>query len=106
MKMSENANYGNWVSAAMMKMLWTATAVLCAITVLLFVVMNVPIPGVIGLIVTAAALCMTLYMQRCRKLFDFRGGCSLELCSQNLSERPADRHGLLGRGMELCQRAV
>lgn len=28
MKMSANANYGNWVSAAMMKMLWAATAVI------------------------------------------------------------------------------
>ena len=74
MKMSSNANYGNWVPAAMMKMLWTATAVLCAVTVLLFLLVKSPVPGVIGLIITAAALCMTLYMQRCRQLFDFQGG--------------------------------
>ena len=28
MKMSKTADYGNWVPAAMMKMLWSATAVL------------------------------------------------------------------------------
>lgn len=74
MKMSNNANYGNWVPAAMMKTLWMATLALCAVTVLLFLCLNTPVPGIIGLIVSAAALCMTIYMQRCRQLFDFQGG--------------------------------
>ena len=60
--------------AAMMKTLWTATAAIAIVTVLMFVLIKSPVPGVIGTVVTLAALCMTLYMQRCRKLFDFRGG--------------------------------
>ena len=79
MKMSEEANYGNWVPAAMMKMLWGATAVLCSVTVALYVLCRRQIvmtaaPWIVGLALTVVALCFTLYMQRCRKLFDFRGG--------------------------------
>ena len=74
LQMNREADYGNWVPAAMMKTLWTATATIALITVLLFVLIKSPVPGVIGAVVTLAALCMTLYMQRCRKLFDFQGG--------------------------------
>lgn len=74
MKMSSKADYGNWVPAAMMKALWIADAALCAITLMLFLCLKSPLPGIIGSIVTVAALCMTLYMQRCRRLFDFRSG--------------------------------
>ena len=58
----------------MMKTLWTATAVMAFVTVLLFVLIKSPVPGIISAVFTFAALCMTLYMQRCRKLFDFKGG--------------------------------
>ena len=74
LQMNREADYGNWVPAAMMKTLWTATAVMAFVTVLLFVLIKSPVPGIIGAVVTLAALCMTLYMQRCRKLFDFKGG--------------------------------
>jgi len=74
LQMNQKADYGNWVPAAMMKTLWTATAAIAIVTVLMFVLIKSPVPGVIGTVVTLAALCMTLYMQRCRKLFDFRGG--------------------------------
>ena len=74
LQMNRKADYGNWVPAAMMKTLWTATAAIAIVTVLMFVLIKSPVPGVIGTVVTLAALCMTLYMQRCRKLFDFRGG--------------------------------
>ena len=62
--MNEKADYGNWVPAAMMKTLWTATAAIALADVLLFVLLKSPVPGIIGAVVTLAALCMTLYMQR------------------------------------------
>ena len=37
MKMSEKADYGNWVPATLMKTLWSMTAVLVTITILLYV---------------------------------------------------------------------
>ncbi len=74
MKMSKDANYGNWVPAALMKTLWTVTAVLCVATLLLFVLFKTPVPGIIGAVVVLVALCFTLYMQKCRKAFDFREG--------------------------------
>ncbi len=74
MKLSEKANYGNWVPAALMKTMWTVTAVLCAATVLLFVFMKTPAAGIIGAVIALASFCFTLYMQKCRKAFDFNGG--------------------------------
>lgn len=74
MKMSKEADYGNWVPAAMMKRLWATTGVLFLITVLLLALLRNHIPGILGLIATIAMLCVTLYMRRCRALFDFQGG--------------------------------
>ena len=73
-QMSEKADYGNWVPAAMMKTLWCASAALGVGTLLLFLLFNSKIPGIILLIVTIMALCMTIYMQRYRQMFDFNGG--------------------------------
>lgn len=39
MKLSAKANYGNWVPANMMKMLYIATAAIIAMTVVLFIVL-------------------------------------------------------------------
>lgn len=74
MTMSKEANYGNWVPEALMKTLWTVTAALCAVTVLLFVFIKSPAAGIISAVITLAAFCFTFYMQRCRKAFDFKGG--------------------------------
>ena len=38
--MNEKADYGNWVPAAMMKTLWTATAAIALADVLLFVLLK------------------------------------------------------------------
>ncbi len=70
MKMSKEANYGNWVPADMMKMMWGTAAGLCVVTILLFKFLNTPVPGIIGVIATLLTVCMASYMQRCRKLFD------------------------------------
>ena len=72
--MSDHADYGNWVPAAMMKTLWSATAALYVTAVLLLLLVKTPVPGMIAAIAALAALCMTAYMQRCRQLFDFQGG--------------------------------
>ena len=56
LQMNQKADYGNWVPAAMMKTLWTATAAIAIVTVLMFVLIKSPVPGVIGIVVTLAAL--------------------------------------------------
>ena len=74
MEMNESADYGNWVPAAMMKMLWCVTLAAAAVSVLLFALLSSRVPGIVMIVVTLYSLCMTLYMQRCRYLFDFKGG--------------------------------
>lgn len=74
MKISENANYGNWVPGALMKRLWVVTAALCAVTVLLISIVKKPIPAIAGAVVTAVVFFFTLYMNTCRMLFDFNVG--------------------------------
>ena len=56
LQMNQKADYGNWVPAAMMKTLWTATAAIAIVTVLMFVLIKSPVPGIIGIVVTLAAL--------------------------------------------------
>ena len=51
LQMNQKADYGNWVPAAMMKTLWTATAAIAIVTVLMFVLIKSPVPGVIGIVV-------------------------------------------------------
>ena len=74
MTMNKNADYGNWVPAAMMGMLWGMTAGFAAITAVLLIFLKTKIPGIICIVITAAVLCMTVYMQICRNIFDFNGG--------------------------------
>ena len=74
MTMNKNADYGNWVPAAMMGMLWGMTAGFAVITAVLLIFLKTKIPGIICIVITAAVLCMTVYMQICRNIFDFNGG--------------------------------
>ena len=74
MTMNKNADYGNWVPAAMMGMLWGMTAGFAVITAVLLIFLKMKIPGIICIVITAAVLCMTVYMQICRNIFDFNGG--------------------------------
>ena len=64
-QMSKEADYGNWVPEALMKMLWGTICGLGVLTVLLFLLVKTKIPADVLTIVTIAALGMTLYMQRC-----------------------------------------
>ena len=92
MEMSKNADYGNWVPAAMMKMLWISTAAIIAVAVALLIFLPTKIPGIILLIVGVAALAMTIYMQRCRILFDFNGGGVMGAIHQFLVDHfPGDK---------------
>jgi SAM-dependent methyltransferase len=79
MKKQEEIDYGNWVSASMMRM-WTVTtlvaAALCVVCFLLFA--NGPIAahwiiGGILLILTAGLLLTTVYFGICRSLFSYKG---------------------------------
>jgi len=77
--MSENnkevkTNYGNWVPAAVMKMCFAVTAVLLVAAVLVFAVFGNYIVTIIVGILFLAALAYTLYMWRCRNIFDFEKG--------------------------------
>ena len=74
MEMNESADYGNWVPAGMMRLLWCLTVVAVVASVLMFVLLSSRVPGIIMIVVTLWSLGMTLYMQRCRYLFDFNGG--------------------------------
>ena len=74
MEMNESADYGTWVPAGMMRLLWCLTVVAVVATVLMFVLLSSRVPGIIMIVVTLWSLGMTLYMQRCRYLFDFNGG--------------------------------
>ena len=98
MKMNKNADYGNWVPAAMMGLLWTSTAVISIIAVALLVLLEVKIPGIILLVIALAALGMTIYMQCCRNLFDFNGGGVMGAIHQFLTDHFAwdkDREGVV-----------
>ncbi len=75
MEMNKNADYGNWVPAGILRMLWITIAVFAAITVILFVCPLSKIFGIIGFVITIIYLGMTLYMHCCRKIFAFDGGC-------------------------------
>jgi len=55
-------------------MLWGMTAGFAAITAVLLIFLKTKIPGIICVVITAAVLCMTVYMQICRNIFDFNGG--------------------------------
>lgn len=72
---SRKTDYGNWVSAAMMRMCGIVMAVLlAALAAAVFVVQNYAVSVVVG-IFCVIILAFTLYMWRCRNIFDFeRGG--------------------------------
>ena len=98
MTMNKNADYGNWVPAAMMGMLWGMTAGFAVITAVLLIFLKTKIPGIICIVITAAALCMTAYMQICRHLFDFNGGGVMGAIHQFLVDHfpwEKDREGII-----------
>lgn len=98
MTMNKNADYGNWVPAAMMGMLWGMTAGFAVITAVLLIFLKTKIPGIICIVITAAALCMTAYMQICRHLFDFNGGGVMGAIHQFLADHfpwEKDREGII-----------
>ena len=84
MDMSKNADYGNWVPANMMKLLYGISAAAVVLTVVLFCVCSSRIPGIIALLVTLVCIGMTAYMQICRNIFDFNKGGMMGKVHQHL----------------------
>lgn len=69
-----NTNYGNWVPAALMRLAWKIIGILFIFELLdLIILKNVWAAIIIG-IVFFIILSFTLYMQKCRNLFDFNKG--------------------------------
>ncbi len=87
MDMDKRADYGNWVPAAIMKVIRRNTVFLLIISILLLILINNKIFAVIGFILTAAMFVMCLYMGRCRKIFDFNGGNLMGKIHQFLVDR-------------------
>ena len=82
MKRMENQepDYGNWVPAAMMKILAALTVVLLTAELLFLFFLENVILSVIGGIFLIATVLFTIYMWRCRVIFDFsRGGLMGEI---------------------------
>lgn len=70
----QKPDYGNWVPAAMMKILAALTVVLLIAELLfLFFLENVILSVIVGILLTATVL-FSIYMWRCRVIFDFRRG--------------------------------
>ena len=76
MKRTENQepDYGNWVPAAMMKILSALTVVLLTAELLFLFFLENVILSVIGGIILIATVLFTIYMWRCRVIFDFSSG--------------------------------
>lgn len=72
--MNKQANYGNWVPAVLMRLAWKIIGILFVFELLILIILKniwaAIIIGVIFLII----LSLTLYMQKCRTLFDFNKG--------------------------------
>lgn len=67
-------DYGNWVPAAMMKVSWTITVIFAVLEVLgIFVIQNILMNIIVGILFLVVLL-FTLYMWRCRNIFDFNKG--------------------------------
>jgi len=58
--MSEKTDHGNWVPATLMKTLWSMTAVLVTITILLFSFIKPPVAGIIGAVSSLVVLCFAM----------------------------------------------
>lgn len=67
-------NYGNWVPAAIIKLCVAITAVLLAAEVTVIAVFGSFFAALIVGILFLAALAYTLYMWKCRNIFDFEKG--------------------------------
>ena len=84
MEMSKKADYGNWVPANMMKLLYGITAAVLIGTVVLFAVFRSKVPGIIALLILLVCIGMTAYMQICRNIFDFKKGGMMGKVHQHL----------------------
>lgn len=70
---NKNTNYGNWVPAAMMRSCGIVLAVLIVLT-MVCIDFQFKIPAAILGILGAVVLIFTMYMKKCRDIFDFNKG--------------------------------
>lgn len=94
--MERKPNYGNWVPAVLMRMAWKIIGVLLILELLdLIILKNIWAATILGA-VFLIALSYTLYMQKCRNLFDFNKGGLMGEIHEFLTERlPWDGNGTL-----------
>lgn len=89
---NERTDYGNWVPAAMMKTCYMVAIVLAALELIgVVLVVNRAIGGVLAVSLLAIVgvlfvivLIFTLYMKKCRDIFDFNKGGLMGKVHQNL----------------------
>ena len=67
-------DYGNWVPKAIMKWAWGAVVLLSIIEILCIFLWKSNIACIVILGILIVFLMFTVYMQKCRKAFDFEGG--------------------------------
>lgn len=91
-----NTNYGNWVPAALMRLAWKIIGILLIFELLdLIILKNVWAAIIIG-IAFLIMLALTLYMQKCRNLFDFnKGGLMGKIHEFLVNHLPWDGNGTL-----------
>lgn len=91
-----NTNYGNWVPAALMRLAWKIIGILFIFELLdLIILKNIWAAIIIG-IAFLIMLALTLYMQKCRDLFDFnKGGLMGKIHEFLVNHLPWDGNGTL-----------
>ncbi len=68
------ANYGNWVPEIIMKWSWGAVIALCIVDMLCMFLWKSKVISIVISLVLVVFFILTIYMQKCRKAFDFEGG--------------------------------
>lgn len=75
--MDQNADYGNWVPAKMLRAGGIVSGAAFGVG-LAGILGSKRIPAVIGTVTGTAGLCFTAYMKKCSDLFDFKKGGMIE----------------------------
>lgn len=92
----EQTDYGNWVPAAMMKVCGVLTGVLLVLELAGILLLRNMVMSVLTGILFFIVLVFTLYMWRCRNIFDFKkGGLMGEIHEYLVKHLPWDGQGKL-----------
>ncbi len=89
-------NYGNWISKSMMQVLWAATAIFLALTLLFTYLFQVKILSAAALMLTLLSAILSVYHQVCRHAFSFTGkGVMSGIHKELLNHLPWNGNGTL-----------